>query len=54
VFAVFALQYTKRGKLTAELAATYGWAADGEPRPLYEYRFEGLPLSPASSEDGSP
>ncbi len=54
MFAVLELQYTKRGKMNAELAATYGWAADGEPRPLYEYRFDGAPLSPASSEDGSP
>ena len=54
VFAVFELQFTKRGALVAELAASYNWAPDGEMRPLYEYRFQGSPLSPPSSEDGSP
>ena len=52
MFAVLELQYTKRGVLKAELAATYNWAPDGELRPLYEYVFEG-PLLPDSSSDES-
>ena len=51
VFAVLELQYTKRGVLSAELAASYNWAPDGELRPLYEYVFEGEPLAPDSGED---
>ena len=55
MFAVLELQYTKRGVLKAELAASYNWAPDGELRPLYEYVFQGAPLAPeSSSEDGSP
>ena len=55
VFAVLELQYTKRGVLKAELAATYNWAPDGELRPLYEYVFEGALLAPdTSSDDDAP
>ena len=53
VFAVLELQYTKRGVLKAELAATYNWAPDGELRPLYEYTWEGPPLAPDDAEDGT-
>ena len=53
VFAVLELQYTKRGMLKAELAATYNWAPDGELRPLYEYTWEGPPLAPDDSDDGT-
>jgi hypothetical protein len=52
VFTVLQLQYTKRGVLTAELEATYNWASG--PRPLYQYAWLGPPLSPGSSEAGSP
>ena len=51
VFAVLELQYTKRGVLKAELAATYNWAPDGELRPLYEYTWTGPPLAPDDAED---
>ena len=55
MFAVLELQYTKRGVLKAELAATYNWAPDGELRPLYEYVFESAPLAPdTSSDDDAP
>ena len=52
MFAVLELQYTKRGMLRDELAASYNWAPDGELRPLYEYVW-GAPLAADSSEDGS-
>ena len=53
MFAVLELQYTRRGVLKAELAATYNWAPDGELRPLYEYTWEGEPLAPDDAEEDS-
>lgn len=50
MYAVAELQYTRRGVLTAELAATYNWAPDGELRPLYEYTFRGERLPVGSSD----
>ena len=49
VFTVAELRFTKRGKLSGETEARYNWAADGEGRPLYAYRFHDPPL-PAGDE----
>lgn len=52
IFAVLELKYTKRAKLTAELAASYNWAPAGELRPLYKYTMEGEPVPlPDDSSD---
>ncbi len=51
VFTVAELRYTRRGALAAEHAASYNWADDGRPRPLYHYVFAGEPTQPDSDEE---